>query len=69
MNKLSDFRGKKVILMKFWAKFCYYCKKSLPAFDDVHLKYKDYGLKVIAMNLNDSVYDVISLVENYSFAV
>jgi len=67
IHKLSDFRGKKVVLIKFWAKFCQYCRESLPAFNDLHNKYKKDGLLVLAMNVSDSANDVIKLVEDYSF--
>jgi thiol-disulfide isomerase/thioredoxin len=34
MVKLSDFKGKPVVL-NFWATWCYYCKVEMPDFDEV----------------------------------
>lgn len=38
-HKLSDFRGKPVIL-NFWATWCGYCEMEMPDFED---KYQQYG--------------------------
>ena len=37
--KLSDFRGKPVVL-NFWASWCYYCKQEMPDFNEAYKKYK-----------------------------
>ncbi|QAT51042.1 TlpA family protein disulfide reductase [Caproiciproducens sp. NJN-50] len=33
--RLSDFRGKPVVL-NFWASWCYYCKQEMPEFNEVY---------------------------------
>lgn len=38
--KLSDFRGKPVVL-NFWASWCGYCTKELPDFQEIYKKEKD----------------------------
>ena len=38
--KLSDFRGKPVVL-NFWATWCYYCKVEMPDFNEAFKKYPD----------------------------
>jgi thiol-disulfide isomerase/thioredoxin len=38
--RLSDFRGKPVVL-NFWASWCYYCKQEMPEFDRVYKEEKD----------------------------
>lgn len=38
--KLSDFRGKPVVL-NFWATWCYYCKVEMPDFNKAFMKYPD----------------------------
>lgn len=39
--KLSDFRGKKPVVINFWASWCSYCKSEMPYFNQAYLKYKD----------------------------
>lgn len=38
--KLSDFKGKPVVL-NFWATWCYYCKVEMPDFNEAYKKYPD----------------------------
>lgn len=49
---LSNFQGKPVVLV-FWATWCPYCKKLLPGIAKLHEKYKEKGLKVIAVNIKE----------------
>ena len=64
--KLSDLRGKKVVLIKFWSLSCPYCIESLPKFEELHNKYKDKGLLVLAMNLRDSGIPISKLMKDAS---
>ena len=47
-HKLSDFRGKPVIL-NFWATWCGYCKMEMPDFNE---KYQEYGEDVHFLMVN-----------------
>jgi peroxiredoxin len=51
--KLSDFRGKPVIL-RFWATGCQACVASMPALDDFRKKYQGGELVVLAVNMGNS---------------
>ncbi len=42
-----------LLVLKFYASWCGYCKKSLPNIEKVHQEYKDKGVRFIAMNLDD----------------
>ncbi len=51
--KLSDYRGKAVVL-NFWATWCPPCKTEIPWFEDLADKYRGQGLEVIGVALDDS---------------
>ena len=53
MVKLSDFRGKAVVL-NFWATWCPPCKVEIPWFEDLQNKYGSQGLEVVGVALDDS---------------
>ncbi|MBT1446003.1 TlpA family protein disulfide reductase [Shewanella sp. JM162201] len=48
---LSDYRGK-VVYVDFWASWCGPCRKSFPWMNEMHSRYKDKGLVVLAINLD-----------------
>jgi peroxiredoxin len=51
--KLSDYRGKKVIL-NFWATWCPPCKAEMPHMKNFYEQYKDKGIEILAVNLSKS---------------
>jgi peroxiredoxin len=46
--KLSDFRGK-LVLLNFWAPWCAPCKFEMPWFVDFYRRYRSRGLEVIGV--------------------
>jgi len=48
---LSSYKGK-VVYLDFWASWCVPCRQSFPFMNEMHEKYSDEGLKVIAVNLD-----------------
>ena len=51
--KLSDFRGK-AILLNFWATWCEPCKVEMPWFVELQKKYGPQGLQVLGIAMDDS---------------
>jgi len=50
--KLSDYRGK-VVLLNFWATWCNSCKQEIPWFMQFESKYKESGLTVLGVSMDD----------------
>jgi thiol-disulfide isomerase/thioredoxin len=48
----SDFRGRPVVL-DFWATWCAPCRASMPHLDAIETRYRDRGLVVIGVSLDD----------------
>ena len=51
--KLSDYRGKTVVL-DFWATWCGYCLMSLPHVNEVARRFADKNVVVLAVNVQDT---------------
>lgn len=51
--KLSSLKGK-VVLIDFWASWCGPCRRSMPALKEVYKKYKDKGLEIYGISLDDN---------------
>ena len=52
--KLASFRGK-VIVLDFWATWCGPCKLEIPGFVDLQTKYRDRGLVVLGLSVDDPI--------------
>lgn len=56
--KLSDYKGK-VVLLEFWATWCPPCRASVPGLEKLHEAYKDRGLAVLAVSMDEGGWDVV----------
>ena len=52
-GKLPDTQGK-VIMLDFWASWCDPCKRSFPIIKEIHEKYADKGLVIIAVSVDEN---------------
>jgi len=53
LKTLSDYRGQ-VILLNIWATWCGPCKTEMPSIQALHEAYKDRGLAVVAVSVDDA---------------
>lgn len=50
--ELNSLRGK-VVIIDFWASWCGPCRYSMPRLESLHREFKDRGLVVLAVNIED----------------
>ncbi len=68
---LSQYRGK-VVIVNFWATWCPPCRTEMPSMEVLHETFKDDGLVLLAINVEQSGAKVVSefLKESpYSFPI
>ena len=51
--KLSDLKGKKIVMIDFWATWCNICKREMPILQKVYLEYKGKGVEFFGIALDD----------------
>jgi peroxiredoxin len=56
--RLSDMKGK-VVLLEFWATWCPPCRASIPGLEKIHQTYKDKGLVVLAVSMDEGGWDSV----------
>jgi cytochrome c biogenesis protein CcmG/thiol:disulfide interchange protein DsbE len=49
---LSDYEGK-VIFVNLWATWCSPCRAEIPGFVEVYEEYKDQGMQIIGISVDD----------------
>lgn len=62
--QLSDYRGQGVFL-NFWGTWCPPCKEEMPYIENQYQQYKDQGVTVIAVDVDESELAVRNFVEAY----
>lgn len=62
---LDDYRGK-VVLLHLWANWASLSRVEVPHLNEIQMKYKDFGLEIVAVNIggiNGSLEDQIAIAE------
>jgi thiol-disulfide isomerase/thioredoxin len=54
--RLSDYKGR-VVLLEFWATWCGPCRMSAPGLEKLYKAYKDQGLVVLAVSVDQGGWD------------
>ena len=57
--RLSDLRGKKVVLINFWATWCPPCRSEMPTMQQIYTEYKGKGFEILAINIEPDSKDEI----------
>ena len=60
---LNDLRGQAVVI-NFWASWCPPCRTEMPSIEAVYQQYKDQGLVVLAVDIQEPVAAVATFVDS-----
>ena len=52
---LSSFKGKKVVMLDFWATWCNICKREMPVLESVYKEYRDKGVEFFGIALDENL--------------
>lgn len=63
-HRLSEYRGEGLFL-NFWGTWCKPCAREMPAINSQYEVYKDQGVHVLAVNIDQSEFEVQSYAERY----
>ncbi|HET6406366.1 MAG TPA: DUF2092 domain-containing protein [Chthoniobacteraceae bacterium] len=67
--ELAQHKGKDVVVLDFWATWCGPCVRALPALGEVAVAFKDKGVAVYAVNLQEEVEAVKKFIEAKKLAL
>ncbi len=63
--RLSDFRGRKAVLLNFWASWCPSCQQEMPTMEALYRRFKGEGLEILAVSLDQNREDVVMFMEGH----
>jgi len=62
--KLSDFRGK-TVLLNFWATWCKPCRTEMPAIQQAYEQWRARGVEVLAINIAETPLAVTNFAKEF----
>ena len=66
---LAEQKGKNVVILDFWATWCGPCRQAMPVIEKVADKYKDKGVMLVAVNLEEGAEDIQKFLEDSELKV
>ena len=66
-RSLSDYRGK-VVFLNFWATWCGPCRFEMPSMEKLYRRFKDQGLEIVAVNMQEDRSSVQGFVDEYGLS-
>jgi len=66
---LASYKGKNVVILDFWATWCGPCVRAMPIIDKVAEKYKDKGVLLFAVNIQETPDEVEKFLAETDLAV
>ncbi|MEW9110909.1 thiol-disulfide oxidoreductase ResA [Cytobacillus gottheilii] len=64
-HQLSDYEGQGVFL-NFWGTWCKPCEKEMPYMNNQYKQFKEQGVQVLAVNINESDFAVNKFTSRYN---
>jgi peroxiredoxin len=58
--RLSDYRGKKAVLLNFWATWCPPCRVEMLNIEQAYQYYREKGLEVLAISIDTGTPDSVA---------
>lgn len=66
-HKLSDYRGK-VVVLNFWATWCPPCIKEMPSMERAHKKWVKEGIEILAVNAGEDEDSIFAFTGEYDIS-
>nr|WP_291578242.1 TlpA disulfide reductase family protein [Clostridium sp. UBA6640] len=63
--KLSEYKGKKAVVVNFWASWCSPCKYEMPYFQEATNKYNNGDLEILMINVTDGMRETKESAEGF----
>lgn len=64
---LSELRGRKAVVVDFWATWCAPCLESMPALQQVREEFHEREVEIVAVNLGEDPESIRSFVERHQY--